>query len=491
MTRVAVTTGRRWSTASWVTFIYAVAGAAIALMAFLTYRSMVQLVTTSHDVEHTYQVLAAIERGYAGLVAATAAVREHVATGDSDTLGGRDEALSRMHTAVQDLRELTRDNPAQQLTLDELQPLIEARLARLNETLLLHQTGDSAAARAHLVHPEPQAMMATIRDRLDDMQLREEALLRQRLAAAENLRVRTSVVSGLLLVAVAAVVIGGLLALLRDGRLKDRLRSELAQRERVLEQVNGELERQAAALKSANKELEGFSYSISHDLRSPLRAIDGFALMLQEDYSSALDAEGRRYISVIRDGAHRMSMLIDDLLKFSRFGRQPLRHEEIDTTALVRRALQEVLAGNTGNTPKFEILDLPKCRGDSALLLQVWVNLLANAVKYSSRASAPCVSAGGELRGEELVFFVRDNGAGFDMKYVNKLFGVFQRLHAAEDYPGTGVGLAIVQRIVTRHGGRAWGEGAIGQGATFYFALPAGGVGGVDTTLEETEALAA
>jgi signal transduction histidine kinase len=471
MTALASALPRRWSTASTVTLVFAVAGVAVALMVFAAYRSMSQLVATSHSVEHAHQVIAAIERAYAGLVGATAAVREHVATDDPDVLGGRDEALSRMHTAVHDLRELTRDDSPQQRRLLELEPLLERRLARLNQTLLLHQSGDTAAARSHLLDPAPSAMMAEIRHVLYDMQLSEEQRLHERLSAAEHLRSRTSIASGLLLLAVSAMLTGGLFALIRDGRLKERLRAELAERERVLERINGELERQAMALQAANKELEGFSYSISHDLRSPLRAIDGFALMLEEDYAKTLDEEGRRYITVIRDGARRMSALIDDLLKFSRSGRQPLHVEEIDTTELVRRAMRE--ASGSGSVPEFEVTSLPKCHGDPALLLQVWVNLLANAVKYSSRVVAPRVTVGGERRGEDVVFFVRDNGAGFDMKYVGKLFGVFQRLHAADDYPGTGVGLAIVQRIVMRHGGHVWAEGAIGQGATFYFALPA------------------
>jgi len=466
-------TRRPWSTASWVTLGYAIAGVAIAVAAFATYRSMAQLMATSHSVEHTYEVLAAIERTYAGLVATTSAVREHVATNDADVLGIRDEALSRMETALQDLRDLTSDNDVQQHRLEALRTLIEQRLAHSNATLLLHQSGDTVAARTHLLDPKVKEMMAGIRDALDEMQLTEEQLLRERLAAAESLRARTSVASGLLLLAVFAVVIGGLLALLRDGRLKDRLRSEIAEREQALRQTNDALERQTIALQSANKDLEGFSYSISHDLRSPLRAIDGFALMLDEDYAKSLDDEGRRYINVIRDGASRMSALIDDLLKFSRFGRQPINPQEIETADLVGRAMNEVLAARLGTgTPQVEIAPLPHCQGDPMLLLQVWVNLLSNAVKYSCRADAPRVTVGGEVRGEEAVFFVRDNGTGFDMKYVAKLFGVFQRLHAAEDYPGTGVGLAIVQRIVTRHGGRAWAESVLGQGATFYFSLP-------------------
>ncbi len=225
-------------------------------------------------------------------------------------------------------------------------------------------------------------------------------------------------------------------------------------------------------LEGANKELESFSYSVSHDLRAPLRAMDGFSRAVLEDHGSTLPEEGRRQLQVIRSNAQRMGQLIDDLLTFSRLSRLPLKKKRMDTRQLVQSTLEEV-AGSDLNSPRLEVRinDLPQCMGDPALLKQVWLNLIANALKYSRRREAAIIEIGCTQQEDEDVFFVRDNGAGFDMRYVHKLFGVFQRLHRAEDYEGTGVGLAIVQRVIHRHGGRVWAESVLNQGATFYFTL--------------------
>jgi light-regulated signal transduction histidine kinase (bacteriophytochrome) len=237
-----------------------------------------------------------------------------------------------------------------------------------------------------------------------------------------------------------------------------------------------ELERKTVEIQASNKELESFSYSVSHDLRSPLRAIDSFALMLEEDYAAKLDEEGRRYIGVVREGAQKMGRLIDDLLGFSRMGREPINAVSIDLRLGAERAVKEVLAAHTGTPPQLLVHELPRARGDAALLHHVWVNLIGNAVKYSSKIAAPRIEIGGSIQGSEAVYFVKDNGAGFDMRYSEKLFQVFQRLHGAEEFPGTGVGLAIVQRVITRHGGRVWGESKPEHGAKFFFTLPKGAI---------------
>jgi light-regulated signal transduction histidine kinase (bacteriophytochrome) len=194
--------------------------------------------------------------------------------------------------------------------------------------------------------------------------------------------------------------------------------------------------------------------------------------MLQEDYAGKLDEEGRRYIAVVRDGAQKMGRLIDDLLAFSRLGREPINAVSIDLRVGAERAVREVLVTHTGTTPEFLMHELPSACGDAALLHHVWVNLIANAVKYSSKIAAPRIEIGGCIQGSEAVCFVKDNGAGFDMRYVDKLFRVFQRLHGVDEFPGSGVGLAIVQRVISRHGGRVWGESEPEHGAKFFFALP-------------------
>jgi len=249
--------------------------------------------------------------------------------------------------------------------------------------------------------------------------------------------------------------------------------------EQAIRELNVDLQMRANQLEAANKELESFSYSVSHDLRAPLRAIDGFSRIFEEDYGAGLDDEARRLLKVIRDNSQRMGVLIDDLLAFSRLGRQSLSTEPIDMGALVQTALAEVRGAGSHAGAEVVVQPLPSVRADPVLLRQVWINLLSNALKYSSTRAAPtvevgCVRAGGD--GNYLTYFVKDNGVGFDMRYYDKLFGVFQRLHGVDEFTGTGVGLAIVHRLITRHGGRVWAEGELDKGATFFFSLPAGGI---------------
>lgn len=236
------------------------------------------------------------------------------------------------------------------------------------------------------------------------------------------------------------------------------------------EELEARVRERTAELELANRELDAFSSSVSHDLRAPLRAMDGYARMLEEDNAAQLDAEGRQRLQVIRDGSRQMGRLIDDLLAFSRLGRQALNKAPVDMDALVADSLAGL--GDLGHA-RISITPLPPAPADRALLKQVWANLLSNAVKYSAKREAPEIAVSGSRDGGEIVYAVRDNGAGFDMRYANRLFVVFQRLHHPSDFPGTGVGLANVQRIVVRHGGRVWAEGEPGRGATFYFSLPA------------------
>jgi len=242
--------------------------------------------------------------------------------------------------------------------------------------------------------------------------------------------------------------------------------------ERQLRELNADLISRSEEVEAANRELEGFSYSVSHDLRAPLRAIDGFSRLLTEDYGEQLDGEGRRRLQVIRDNSQKMGQLIDELLDFSRLGKKPLACSAIDMTALADGVYRELRAADPEGAPVFELAPLPAGWGDPAMLRQVFSNLLSNALKYAGKGRVPRIAVKGWADGDQDVYCVKDNGVGFDMAYYDKLFGVFQRLHSAAEFPGTGVGLAIVQRVVTRHGGRVWAESTLDEGSSFYFSLP-------------------
>jgi light-regulated signal transduction histidine kinase (bacteriophytochrome) len=209
-------------------------------------------------------------------------------------------------------------------------------------------------------------------------------------------------------------------------------------------------------------------------LRAPLRAIDGFSRILLEDYTAELPDEAQRYFQLVRDNTQQMGHLVDGLLAFARQGRQSLSKRTVDSAELVRQCLDELRDQQAGRQIAIGIGELPSCQADPALLRQVWANLLANALKYTRHRDRAVIEIGSRSEGGEVIYFVKDNGAGFDMRYSNKLFRVFQRMHRAEDYEGTGVGLALAQRIVHRHGGRIWAEAAVDQGATFFFTLGEG-----------------
>jgi light-regulated signal transduction histidine kinase (bacteriophytochrome) len=249
--------------------------------------------------------------------------------------------------------------------------------------------------------------------------------------------------------------------------------TRLKKSENIRELTDTKAQERTAKLNFTNRELEAFNYSVSHDLHTPLRALNGYASMLIEDYSELLDSEGKRMLNAIVDQSNKMGCLIDDLLSFSRINMNEIKISAIDMHSLAINVYDELTTDTEKEKIDFRISEIDSINGDTSMLKQIWVNLISNAIKYTSKISNPVIEIGSTSDETETVYYIKDNGAGFDMEYYDKLFGVFKRLHSTRQFEGNGVGLAIVHRIVQRHQGRVWAESEINKGATFYFALPA------------------
>ncbi len=457
--------------------------------------------------QHSKEVIAQAQELSGALYEAESSMRGVIISREPEFIEHYYRVKQAAPAAAARLAELVRDNPAQTARALRLAELTSEKLAFLvrGEQLMGPAPGGDDFIRDVKGGEGEQIMKAFSRE-MNLFLVEEERLaeLRRGKVEATWQRFNWLLVAGgaaaIILTFMLAVLLGRsivsrLLVLtanaqaLADGRALARPLTgsdEIARLDRVFHemagslaeasardrQLNQQLAGQAEQLKAANGELEAFSYSVSHDLRAPLRAIDGFSRIIEEDYSEAFDDEGRRLLSVVRRNTQKMGALIDDLLAFSRLGRKELARMHIDMGGMARSVFEDL--GPTAEAATLRVSDLPPAVGDPAMVRQVFANLLSNALKFAGGNGGAVVVVGGHNGGGENTYFVRDNGVGFDMEYAGKLFGVFQRLHSSEEFEGTGVGLAIVQRIVHRHGGRVWAEGELGAGATFYFTLPSG-----------------
>ena len=445
-------------------------------------------------VERTWRLRTAMVRVRSLVLEGESAVRGFLLVGESKWLSHYELARTRLPETLADLdRELV--DPHQRGQLSQLRVLVEARLQRFTTTLDLRSQPEHATAS--LMRGEE--LTARIAALLNAMISRNQELLtaRRASAAAVEQRQRAVVIVGAVL-GVGGGVLAAFLFMTGIARRLDaaaRSADALGRGERaarlstaadeigvlgrsldraavLLEARDKELRRGLDDLAAANQELEAFSYSVSHDLRAPLRHITGFAAMLTKSAAGNLTVQQQRHISTITASAARMARLIDDLLAFSRTGRAEMRKTAVDLGTIVKAAQQELAPEINGRALTWTVNRLPQVQGDPALLKLVFDNLLSNAVKYTRHAESPRIELGTCEALDEQVIWVRDNGAGFDMQYHSKLFGVFQRLHGTDEFEGTGIGLATVRRIMARHGGRTWAEGRVGAGATFFISFP-------------------
>ncbi len=431
----------------------------LVLISVVTFNSVEQFANSSKLVERTHLVIQQINQVVLIVKEAESAQRAYLITGEELFLDTHHDAVVGLPDEINKLKYLTQDNSGQNEFVDVLQVLIDKRMRalRLGIDMLADRRNISDDQITDMVGGDGRLAMLQLRGHADYMIAIENKLLGERARQVQAKAASTEL----------WILFGNLVAIALLLSALWLILQEIQQRKRTQRVI----EKSAAQLELTNKELESFSYSVSHDLRSPLRAIDGYSRMFEEDFADKLDDEGRRLLSVIRASSKKMGQLIDDLLAFSRMGRKRVDMGNVDMNTLVNEVWVDV-STSSKTALSLRKMNLPPAWGDRALLRQVLMNLLSNAVKYSSKNPEPLIEIFAKQSGPETIYSVRDNGVGFDMRFYNKLFGVFQRLHTENEFPGTGVGLAIAQRVIVRHGGRIWAESKPNGYTIFNFSLP-------------------
>ena len=430
-----------------------------------TYRATDEVIHAGQSVTHTREVLENLQGLYSAISDAEAGQRGYIITGGPDFLERYTNGVALLSVHFGNLQKLVADNPLQTHRLTILKPMIDERLATLDAVVRLRADQGFEVARDQLIRDHQKRLMREISLEIKVMEKEEELLLRMRTDVATS-DARDSLSLALLGTVTGVVVLGVcLFLLLREIRQRSRT-------EAVVQRLNLDLAEHARQLEANNRELEAFSYTVSHDLRAPLRHIQGFAGLLK-DMGPGANGKSERYFALIDDAVVKMTKLVDDLLEFSRAARAPMQMAAINLGILVQDVIADLAPSYAGREVTWQVADLPVVRADPTLLRAVLANLIGNAIKYTSQkpragiqiAAAPSTPA-------EDIFFVKDNGVGFDMAEADKLFGVFVRLHSPEHFEGVGIGLAHVRRIIERHGGRVWADAQPDRGATFYFSLP-------------------
>ena len=431
----------------------------LVCIGWLSFLSEVRNEKDREWVTHTLLVVEKLQAVRIDITQAETGQRGYLLTGEETYLVPYEAGLGKLRQDMAELQDLVSDNSNQEEAIQRLQPLIAARLRELGGGIEIRRQSGLLAGVEAVAYGNTQ-----IGAQIGEMRDTEAQLLTRRLktAAASAGKMKVIVLCGNAL-AIFILAIKGVV-----------IHHEIGKRnlaEANLKHTNERLESRTSELSETNVELESFAYSVAHDLRAPLRHIAGYSNVLVQDYGPQLDGEAQRYLAKIVDGAQKMGHLVDDLLSLAKVGLEELALEATPLDSMLRQVVKELHAECAGRKIEWQIDKLFVAKCDPGLMKQVFVNLLSNAVKYTSKQEHAVIQIGQTVRDNERAIFVRDNGVGFEMQYADKLFGIFQRLHKAGDFEGTGAGLAIVQRIIQRHAGRIWAEGALDRGATFFFTL--------------------
>ncbi len=433
--------------------------AGILVISAISYRNMTILIQNGQQDQRSHEFIQFLAAIGEGMDEAESGHRRFLVTGDDGYLASYNNLRARAPEYVGYLHNLTAVGSPQRERVNELEALITRQLHKERAAIERRTATGFESVRAMALAGVAKTELDSARHLQIQMEQDETRGLAQRVVESTT-TTRLSII---------LLTIGALLLFVLLAAVYYLIRHDVTERRRVAD----ELHRRGELLEAANKELEAFSYSVSHDLRAPLRHIDGYASLLAKAAHVSLDDKAKRYLQTISESATRMGQLIDDLLVFSRMGRQEMLQGTVNLNQLIASVLHDLRHDLQDRAISWTIAQLPEVTGDAAMLRQVFTNLVSNAIKFTGTRPQATIEIGSRQSSqEEAVVFVRDNGVGFDMRYANKLFGVFQRLHRADEFDGTGIGLANVRRIIHRHGGKTWAEGALGEGATFFVSLP-------------------